>query len=279
MNYYRPETINQALEILAKEGKRLKPVAGCTDLSVAKQEKVLDRHAYLDLSFISDLKFIEEKDGFIYMGPMTTHGEIAASGLLKKKAAVLPSACATVGSPQIRNRGTVGGNICHASPSGDSIPALYVLKAEFKVSGVNGEKWVPAAEFFTGPGKTVRKDEELVTGLRFKPLTDGYRTRFIKLGQRKSLSCSKVSLAFCGEIKEGKLKDVRVAMGAVAPTVIRAPKTEEYLEGREISDEVVRKACGIISTEATPISDVRSTAEYRKKMVSSLLEKALLDKE
>ena len=279
MSYHRPYTISGALNIMAEETEILKPIAGCTDVSVGKQEKVLKGSDYIDLSYIKELNFIEEKDGYINIGSATTHAGAAESPILQEKAPVLPSACITVGSPQIRNRGTIGGNICHASPSGDSIPALYVLNAEVKIENIAGERWVPISEFFTGPGKTVRKNDELVTALRFKPLEKTYRTRFIKLGQRKSLSCSKVSLAFCADIKDGKLSDVRIAMGAVAPTVIRAPLTEEFLEGNEINDEVIRKACELISTEAKPISDVRSTDKYRKNMVAVLLEKALSGKE
>jgi CO/xanthine dehydrogenase FAD-binding subunit len=263
---------------MAEENETLRPVAGCTDVAVGRQEKVLKESNYIDLSYIKELNFIEEKEGYIYIGPAVTHGEAADSALLQEKAPVLPSACITVGSPQIRNRGTIGGNICHASPSGDSIPALYVLNAEVKLENTGGERWVPIAGFFTGPGKTLRNNDELVTALRFKPLEKTYLSRFIKLGQRKSLSCSKVSLAFCADVKDGRLTDVRIAMGAVAPTVIRAPITEGFLEGNEITEEVVRKACELISTEAKPISDVRSTEKYRKNMVSVLLEKSLLNK-
>jgi len=275
MSYHRPKSVAQALEILDQEGKSLKPIAGCTDISVAKEEKVLDRHSYLDLSFVDELKYIIEKDGFIHLGPLVTHGDIAASDLIKSRAPVLAEACSTVGSPQIRNRGTVGGNICHASPSGDSIPALYVLNAEFHLESKGGGRWAPAVEFFTGPGKTIRTDGEIVTGIRFRPLSKSYRSKFFKLGQRKSLSCSKVSLAFCANIMDGKTSDVRIAMGAVAPTVIRAPRTEKYLEGKKIHKEVIEESSRMICQEARPISDVRSTGKYRKKMVGVLLEKVL----
>jgi len=275
MAYYRPDSVMEAIEILEREGDRLKPAAGCTDISVLKEEKKLDRHSFLDLSYIKELEFIEEKEGYIYIGPLTTHGELADSDLIKKKAYVLASACKSVGSPQVRNRGTIGGNICHASPSGDSIPALYVLNAEFKIEGVGKSRFVKAEEFFTGPGRTVRTDRELLTSIRFKPLGSGYYSDFIKLGQRKALACAKVSMAFCANVTGNKLEDVRIALGAVAPTVVRAPKTEEYLNGKEINDENLKTACEMVMTEVTPITDLRSTDKYRRQMAGVLLEKLI----
>ncbi|MCD4784113.1 MAG: xanthine dehydrogenase family protein subunit M [Candidatus Eremiobacteraeota bacterium] len=275
MAYYRPKTVMEALMILEREGDRLRPVAGCTDISVLKEEKKLDRHSFLDLSYIKELKFIEERDGYIYIGPLSTHGEIAGLDLINQKANVLASACASVGSPQVRNRGTIGGNICHASPSGDSIPALYTLNAEFRLESKGKSRFVKASDFFTGPGKTVRTDQELLTAIRFKPLENTYFSDFIKLGQRKALACAKVSMAFCANITGNKLEDVRISLGAVAPTVVRTPKTEEYLNGKEISDEVVKEACEIITTEVTPITDLRSTDKYRRQMAGVLLEKLI----
>lgn len=275
MAYYRPEAVMEALMILEREGDNLMPVAGCTDVSVLKEEKKLDQYSFLDLSYIKDLKFIEERDGYIYIGPLSTHGEIAGSGLIKQKAYVLASACASVGSPQVRNRATIGGNICHASPSGDSIPALYILDAEFKLESKGKSRFVKATNYFTGPGKTIRTDQELLSAIRFKPLGDIYFSDFIKLGQRKALACAKVSMAFGANITDNKLEDVRISLGAVAPTVVRTSKTEEYLNGKEINDEVVESACKIIKTEVSPITDLRSTDKYRRQMAGVLLEKLI----
>lgn len=275
MAYYRPEAVMEALVILEREGDNLMPVAGCTDISVLKEEKKLDQYSFLDLSYIKDLKFIEERDGYIYIGPLSTHGEIASSGLIKQKAYVLASACASVGSPQVRNRATIGGNICHASPSGDSIPALYILDAEFKLESKGKSRFVKATNYFTGPGKTIRTDQELLSAIRFKPLGDTYFSDFIKLGQRKALACAKVSMAFGANITDNKLEDVRISLGAVAPTVVRTSKTEEYLNGKEINDEVVESACKIIKTEVSPITDLRSTDKYRRQMAGVLLEKLI----
>lgn len=272
--YFRPTTLPQALEILKEHGARLAPIAGCTDLSVAREEKTLDKHAYLDLSFIESLKGITEGDGYITVGAMATHAEISESPVIMRKASILAQACLTIGSPLIRNRGTMGGNVSHASPSGDSIPALYVLNAEMCLDSTKGPKWVPAVSYFKGPGKTVRSQDQLLTAMRFRP-APGYLHIYQKLGQRKALACSKASLAFVAKADTGEMLDVRIACGAVAPTVVRCPRTEKFLEGKRVDEELIVKAKELIISEVTPISDLRSTKEYRKEVMGELLEKAL----
>jgi CO/xanthine dehydrogenase FAD-binding subunit len=273
--YYRPLTIEEAVEIMKDNGHLLRPIAGCTDVGVALEEKKIDRRKYIDLSYIDTLKGITEKEGYVYIGAHTTHAEIIESAVIKEKASVLSMACSTIGSPLIRNRATIGGNVCHASPSGDSIPALMALDAEFLLVSSSGERWVFVDNFFTGPGKTVRDDRELLTSIRFKPLPEEHFCMFKKLGQRKALACSKASMAFIAGIKDGKLQNVRIAMGAVAPTVIRGRRTEDYLNNTEINDNIIKKASELIAGEANPINDLRSTAKYRKNMTGVLLEKIL----
>lgn len=274
MSYFRPLTKEEALETMSKISG-LMPLAGCTDISVGRQEKKLLCNDFVDLSYINTMRFIKERDGYIYLGAMTTHNDAADSPVIQSRASFLSDACGTVGSPQIRNRGTLGGNINHASPSGDSIPPLMALNGEFLLESRENSRWVKAVDFFTGPGKTVRKPEELLTEIRFLPLTKQHKSFFFKLGQRKSLSCSKVSLAFCGVYNANILSDVRIAMGAVGPTVLRAKKTEAFLEGKKLDKNIIEEACHIITGEASPIDDLRSTAEYRSKMTGILLEKSL----
>ncbi|MFP4499254.1 MAG: FAD binding domain-containing protein [Vulcanimicrobiota bacterium] len=275
MAYYRPTLLKEALEFLKEHKNSIIPLAGCTDLSVAKHRGDLKAENYLDLTFIQNLNVIKEEDEFLFIGPLVTHSQAAASPVLHEKGAILSQACATVGSPQIRNRGTVGGNICHGSPSGDSIPAFYTLNSELKLQNEDGERWIQISDFFTGPGKTVRKNDELLTAIRFKPLSQDYFCLYQKLGQRKSLACSKASVAFVAKKENARIADVRIAMGAVAPTVIRASKTEEFLAGKQITPELIKKASEMIQDEVTPIDDLRSTACYRKKMMGVLLEKVL----
>jgi CO/xanthine dehydrogenase FAD-binding subunit len=273
--YFRPATLKEALDILKDKGSVLKPIAGCTDVSVAREEKVLDRRSYIDLSYMKFLSFIREEGGMVLIGATATHGEIAASPLVQKRGQVLAQACHTVGSPLIRNRATVGGNVCHGSPAGDSIPALMALDAHFHLQSAGGDRWVSAVQFFRGPGKTVREDGELLTEIRFPATGDGYFHLYQKMGQRKALACSKASMAFVAKVQAGKISDVRIACGAVAPTVVRAVKTEAFLEGKKLTPGVVAKAAEMVQGEVCPIDDLRSTREYRVKIMGVLLEKAL----
>lgn len=275
MAYFRPMTVEEAVNILDREKITLKPIAGCTDVCVQKEEGLLKIRDYLDLSYVDSMKNIEEKDSHVIIGALVTHADVASSELIKEKGAILAQACSTVGSPQIRNRGTIGGNINHASPSGDSIPALITLNAEILLQSKDNKRWIPLVEFFTGPGQTIRKENEIMTAVRFKPLGKDYFCLYQKLGQRKSLACSKASLAFVARVDDKVVSDVRIAMGAVAPTVIRAPKTEKFLEGKKIESDTIQRASELAIQEAKPISDLRSTAEYRKNMMGSLIEKAL----
>ena len=272
--YYRPDTIEKAVEILKEHGTRLKLIAGCTDVSVGRQEKMLDRFNFIDISYIDALKGMCESDGYVHIGATTTHNDISKSDVIKRTGEVLAQAVSTIGSPLIRNLATVGGNVSHASPSGDSIPALMVLNAEMHLVKEGSDRWVPAADYFTGPGRTVRTDEELLVEIRFKPL-GGYFHLWQKLGQRKALACSKANMAFSAKIDGGVISDVRIACGAVAPTVIRCSKTEEFLNGRKLDDETAAKAVHLVMTEVKPIDDLRSTGEYRTYAIGQLLEKAI----
>jgi len=250
-------------------------IAGGTDLLIRVKDHMLpDDFTVIDISGLEELKGIEVSDDYIIIRSLTTHGEIAKNPALKEHAPSLTEGCHTVGCPQIRNRATVGGNISNASPAGDSLPPLYVLGAE--VNLVKGEKnrWVRINEFFKGPGKTVLEPFEIVKEIRI-PLRKDYYGRYMKLGQRRALAISKVSLAIEGKKDGGKIGDVKIALGAVAPTVIYASKTEAFLVGKELTEEVIEDAVKIVEEEARPISDIRSTREYRKGMCGVLLEKAL----
>ena len=162
----------------------------------------------------------------------------------------------------------------NASPAGDSLPPLYVLEAEVHITNGKEDRWVKIDEFFKGPGKTVLKPLELVKEVKI-PLRKDYYGCYMKLGQRKSLAICKVSLALEGNKEDGRVENIRIALGAVAPTIIYAAKTEEFLKGKELTEEVVQKASEIVEEEARPISDIRSSKEYRKSMCGVLLERAL----
>ena len=271
-SYYRPRSLEEALEILVQRGHDVRPLAGGTDLLVEAMDGKRDRGRLFDLTAVPELSGIEEDDEHVRIGATVTHAEMMASPLLHHHAPALPIACSWVGGPQIRNRGTLGGNLAHGSPAGDTIPALYVADAVVQVVSVSDRREVPVAEFFTGPRKTVLTPDELILGVKVKK-RPGVRGAFLRLGQRQAQAISKVSVAVALTFKDGRPDWVRVALGAVAPTVIRAPRTETAL--REGGYDALQKAIEAVQEEARPIDDLRSSREYRRAMTGVLLQRAI----
>ncbi|MBD3233982.1 MAG: xanthine dehydrogenase family protein subunit M [candidate division Zixibacteria bacterium] len=267
-----PTTLDEALETL--NGCNVMPIAGGTDLLVKFYEvygKSLPKLVVLD--GLIPLHEIKTENDRISLGPLVTFSEIENSPELRKAAPQLVQAASVAGSVQIRNRATIGGNIANGSPSGDLIPPLYVLNAELELSSVNGRRSIPIDKFFKGPGITVLEKNELITSISFdKTFENGF---FLRLATRKALAISKVSVAANYSMQNGTITNVRIALGAVAPTVIRAPRTEEYLSGKELNDNVLSTAAKLIKEEAKPISDIRSIADYRREMVGVLLKRGL----
>jgi CO/xanthine dehydrogenase FAD-binding subunit len=276
-DYCRPKSLLEALEILAKEGEKVRVLAGGTDLLVNIQEGVDDPELVVDIGEMEELKGIEEESGVIELGPLVTHAGVMASEFLKEKAPVLVAACSEVGAPQIRARGTIGGNLAAASPAGDSIPALYVLGATVVLKSREEEREVPIENFFTRVKQSVLRPDELLTAVRFPAMNEAGRYFFKKLGQRKALAIAKVTVAACLVIREGLIENIRIALGAVAPTVIRASRAESYLEGHSLTEEVIARAGQLISEESRAISDIRSTEEYRNEMTGLLLMRGLAE--
>lgn len=249
-------------------------LSGGTDLIIRiKENHLKEPFTVIDISGLEELKGITVKDDHIIAGALVTHGEIMKHPKFRECASVLVQACGTVGSPQIRNRGTIGGNIGNSSPAGDSLPPLYILGAEVCLARGKEERWVKIEDFIKGPGKNVLNHLELIKEVKI-PLLYGYEGKYMKLGQRKALAISKVSLAINIYNEEKILKDVRIALGAVGPVIIQAKKTEEFLKGKELNENVITEAVKLIKEEARPISDLRSTDEYRRDMTGVLLRKA-----
>lgn len=275
-NYFRPLFLKEALSILSQE--KAKVLAGGTDLLVKMKDGLLCPESLVDISFLEELRFIREEEGKIAIGALTTHAFLSKSPLINAKAPHLAEAARSIGSPLIRNIATIGGNIVNASPAGDCLPPLYTLETELLLESIRGSRVVPIEEFFTGPGQSIIKPDELLIAIRFKAPQDEFLAFFQKLGQRKALAISKVSVAFLGVYRprEKMFKKVRIALGAVAPTVIRASTAESFLEGRPISKEVVDNVAKLCSQEARPISDIRSSQVYREKVLSELLKRGLI---
>ncbi len=268
-----PKTLSEALEAKATRG--VVAVAGGTDILVRLHD-VVDRPwpRLLVLEGVRSLRKIIENDGYISIGTLVTFSEIENSARLNKYASQLTGAASVAGSVQIRNRATIGGNIANGSPAGDLIPPLYVLGAELELSSVDGKRIVPIETFFKGPGKTILRSNELITSIRIKKHTSpGF---FNRLTTRRALAISKVSVAASAAFKQGVLIDLKIALGAVGPTVIRAERTEQALLKRgKLCPGCITGAAKIAKGEACPIDDLRSTAEYRREMVAVLLKRGL----
>jgi len=268
-----PATLSEALELMSEHEYR--PLAGGTDLMVQLEADVAEPPAaVLDLSRLSELKGVNTDGYEVTVGALTTYTGLRHSPVLSARLPALAEAAATVGAAQIQNRGTIGGNICNASPAGDSLPVLLAVDATFDVGSVAGERSVPAREFWTGYRQTSLRDDELLLRIRF-PVERARRTRFRKVGTRAAQAISKVVIALSYRDDEGTWRDVRLALGSVAPTTIRATATEAVLEGTRPGESVAAAAAATLAGEIAPIDDVRSTADYRRSVSARVLHRLL----
>jgi carbon-monoxide dehydrogenase small subunit/xanthine dehydrogenase small subunit len=268
---HRPRSLEAALELLALDGAR-RPLAGGTDLLVRAKDGVVDRATLIDVTAVPELRGIEERGDHLWIGAATTHAELLRSPAVARHVPALREACAVIGGPQVRNRGTLGGNLANASPAADTVPPLFAADAVIELVSVSERREVAIAEFFLGPRRTVLAPDELILGVRV-PRRPHVRAAFLRLGQRRAQAISKVSVAVAMTFREGRPDWVRVALGAVAPTVVRAPAAEAALLSG--GWEGLRRAREAVCAEARPIDDLRSTRDYRREMAGVLLERAV----
>lgn len=253
-----PRSLRHALDVL-RDGRPVVPVAGCTDVYVALNASPPPGTRFLDIWNLDELRGIAVRGGLLWIGALTTYSELIASAAVRRRAPMLAAAAREIGSVQIQNRGTIGGNIANASPAGDSLPVLAALDAVVVLRCADGERRVPLTAFYTGYRQSVMRGDELVASIEL-PRVEG-RQWFRKVGTRAAQAISKVALAAV------RAERPRVALGSVAPTVVRAYRTEAALaDGASIED-----ARAILMTEISPIDDLRSTAEYRRRVAGNLL--------
>ena len=254
----------------------VRPIAGGTDLMVALTGELGDPpERVVDLWAIDDLRGIAIDGGWLAFGALTTYTDIRRSALCREHLPALVEAAATIGAAQIQNRGTLGGNIANASPAGDTLPVLLAADAVIVLGSARGEREVPADAFWTGYRRTALNHDELVVRIRI-PLVADREMRFRKVGTRRAQSISKVvvSVAWRGD---GPWRDVRLALGSVAATPIRALATEAALEGAAPTPETADRAAEVLAGELAPIDDVRSTAEYRRLVAARVLHRIVRD--
>jgi len=275
LTYYVPESISEACSVLANYAGSARAFAGGTDLVPRMKDGVIQLSALVNLKNIG-LSGIQDKGDSISIGALTTLSEIIDSPIIAKRLPLLKEAAAQVASVSIRNLATLGGNICNASPSADTVPALLVLGAKAKITGPSGDWDLPLEEFFTGPGQTVLAPGDLLTGVEVPNSPVSSTTVYIKQGVRRAMEIAIVGVAVAITLdSSGVCQACRIALGAVAPTPIRIRKAEEILLKQKITEELIHEASVMAVNEAKPITDIRSSAEYRSRMIGVQVRRAL----
>ena len=275
-----PASLADAFALLASStaDDQLTPIAGGTDVMVRITGEIGEPPArLLDLWRLDELRGISSDGDAVTLGALTTYTDIRRSAPCREHLPALVEAAATIGAAQIQNRGTLGGNIANASPAGDTLPVLLAADAMILVGGQRGEREVAAKDFFVAYRKTALAPDELILHVRF-PVAPGREMRFRKVGTRRAQAISKVVMAVSWhDLGSNGWHDVRVALGSVAATPIRAPKTERVLEGAQPTPETVDLAAETLAAEIQPIDDVRSTADYRRAVAARILHRLLRD--
>lgn len=275
--YVLAESIETAVQALADAGDTARIIAGGTDLILEIERGVRQGvETLIDITRIPGLdEIFEDQDGFIHMGPLVTHNHVVASPLLREKAYALLQACWEVGSPQIRNRGTVVGNLVTASPANDTISPLMALGAQLKLVSDRGERTVSLADFYTGVRKTVMEVDEIISDVFFPATTPDQHSYFIKTALRKAQAISVINVSVLLTVKDGVVGAAQITLGAAAPTIIHAIEAEGFLAGKTLDDGVIKAAAELVAEAARPISDVRGSADYRSYMMGVIARRAL----
>ncbi|MBU0702976.1 MAG: FAD binding domain-containing protein [Chloroflexi bacterium] len=274
--YYTPTSLDEALRLLAEYGTEARIIAGGTDLLVELQRGARQARVLIDVTRIGGLDRVYlDDDGLVHVGPTVTHNQAVTSELLRERGFPLALACWQVGTPQLRNRGTVAGNLVTASPANDTITALWALDARLTLRSVRGERTLSFAEFYHGVRQTALAPDEMVTDITFPALDDNQRGAFVKLGLRRAVAIALVNAAAVLTFDGDVVSRAWITLGSVAPTIIRAREAEGALVGAVLSDERVAEAAELAARAAAPIDDLRAGAGYRSEIVGVLVRRAL----
>src|SRR5215468_3781628 len=277
LSVHHPGTVAEAMALAHAFGESARFLAGGTDLVVQMIQKRAAPEHLIDLGRLKDLTSIHEHDDAITLGALSTHKAIERHQAFQGALMALAEAARVVGGHQIRNRGTVGGNIMNASPAADVVVPLLTLDAELTLQRVDNTRIVKLEDFLVTSGRTARQEAELLTFIRFAKMPAATATSFLKAGRRRAMEISIVCAAarLTLDVVRGVCRDARVALGAVGPTVMRARAAERYLEGRPLTDGALRDAGQIAAAECRPIGDVRASARYRALLVATLVPRVL----
>ncbi len=267
--YINATSVDEVLQILNDQGERARIVAGGTDL-ILELERGVRRgiDTIIDVTRIPHLdKITIDEDGIIHLGPLVTHNHCVASSLIRERGYPLARAAWEVGAPQIRNRGTVAGNLITASPANDTITPLMALGASVTLQSVSGTRKIALRDFYTGVRKTVMQPGEMLVDISFPAMKTSQRGTFIKLALRRAQAISIIDVALLLTIDSDSVTSASITLGAVAPTIIHAAEAEGFLQGKKLTDDVIAEAARLTMNASKPIDDIRGSAAYRREMV------------
>jgi CO/xanthine dehydrogenase FAD-binding subunit len=275
--YYSPHSLQEACTLLAEFGADARILAGGTDVLVElRKSGSLNSKAVVDISRISSLKGIAESGDQIVIQPLTTHAEVLHSKIVERYAPLLKSAVSGIGSPQIRNRGTIGGNIMNAAACADTVPPLIALNARIKLLSSRGERTLMLSEFFLKPYETVAQRDEMLVEIRFVKLPGNARSSFVKLGRRNALSIARLSVAaVIARTADGVITDARIVPGAAFPKWQRVPEAESVLIGQKASRTLFDESGKKVSDAMISFTGRRWSTEYKEPVIAVLVRRAL----
>lgn len=275
--YFAPQKIEEALEILSRYEIEIKIIAGGTDLLVQYYDRLYEIDNWLDLKNIKDLKNIRINKNQMEIGAMVTHTQLEISEDIQKYFPILSQAASDIGSPQIRNRGTIGGNIVNASPAGDLLPSLIAYKAQFKLVSSREETIIPAEAFFIGPKKTILRADQLLSEIILPLPEKNTYGSWIKIGKRKALIIATITLALVVRMDKDNeiIQNASVCLGSVAPTPLEIKEIKEKMIGKKFKQLDFNQLGGMVEDKISPIDDIRGTREYRKDVAKEIMINAL----
>ncbi len=271
-----PRDLPDALVTLAREPGVWRPFAGGTDLMVLFESGKLAHRKFINIWKLAELRGVEVTPEHVTLGALTNYTEVQSNNLLQSEFPLLCQAASVTGSIAIQNRGTLGGNIANASPAADSPPALLVYDAELELASENGARWVSYKDFHTGYKQMSLRADELLCRIRLPRTKANWRHYYRKVGTRKAQAISKICLAAASLIEDGRVRDIRLSLGSVAPVPLRCLKTEAVLKDQLLDEGAIKAAVKELSAEIVPIDDIRSTANYRLRVAANVLEDFLL---
>lgn len=276
-DYLEAKTVEESCSLLSQYKGQARLIAGGTDLLVAMRRVKRTLQYVINIKTIPDLDYIHYDGEWLRIGALALLNDIESSSLVRDRFPVIADSAHQIGTPQVRNVATIGGNLCNASPSADMAPSLIGLGAKAKIQGLKGERTVTLEEFFTGPGETVLQLGEMLVEIQVSNSLPHTKSTYLKLPARTAIDLAVVGVAAVVTLdpKGANIDDTKIVLGAVAPTPMRARKAENTIKGKAINDKLIEKTARVAAEEAKPISDVRGSAIYRKEMIRVLTNRAI----